>query len=502
MTRPFVWLSLAFMLGIGVDYGLGIPAWMIGTGVISLIALLFIFPSTQRFFVFCLAFLLLGMFVSQTQRMVPANQLSHYESLFSGEDITVTGTIISDPQARAKRTTFYFEAEEVRKPDVVLKTRSKIFVQVFGTLDGSYGEKWQISGRLHKPYDFQHGRFSYADYLKKHDVTEVFSVGRDQPKRLIDGQGAFFHKHIFQIRRNWAAVLHSSLPPVSAGFMREMLLGERSPLVSNFRAVLSRTGTVHILSIGGEHIGMMACLLWIILGVLCFSSRIHWAAMIIVLAVYAVMVDAQPPVVRAVEMFAVFAFGRVIERDNDAANSLGVAAFCILLFDPAALFDIGFQLSFACVASIFIFFPLLSGRLKQTQPNFYRGWRRRVVDVILVSFAVTIGTAGLVAWYFQMFSPVALLTNLLIIPLTTLAVWLGFAVILFGLCLPPAVFIFSTCLLAVLSLMAAASTLCDKIPLGCISLPMINLWQVLFYYIFLLLCYFTVTRLVKLISKS
>jgi competence protein ComEC len=106
-------------------------------------------------------------------------------------------------------------------------------------------------------------------------------------------------------------------------------------------------------------------------------------------------------------MFAVFAIGYIIEREADLLNSLAVAAFLILLWNPKQLFDPSFQLSFASIASIFIFAPKIEGILKAS--NY-------VTKGVSVSIAAWIGTWPIIASYFNIASPVSVIANLIVIP--------------------------------------------------------------------------------------
>ena len=100
---------------------------------------------------------------------------------------------------------------------------------------------------------------------------------------------------------------------------------------------------------------------------------------------------ASVSVVRAFVMVALVLVGRTLERPVDALNTLGVAAVAILVHRPAALFDVGFQLSFGAVAALVTLTPLLTSavpeRIGQSAPGMF------VAGSMATSVAATLGTA-------------------------------------------------------------------------------------------------------------
>ena len=117
----------------------------------------------------------------------------------------------------------------------------------------------------------------------------------------------------------------------------------------------------------------------------------------------------------------------LVKREADVYNSCAVALIFILVINPRQLFDIGFQLSFASVISIVYLYPKLksfisSGVLKIRYLRF-------LIEGCLVSLSAWLGTAGLVAYYFRIFSPVTVLANIFIVPLASLVTLCGFNLI-------------------------------------------------------------------------
>jgi competence protein ComEC len=139
------------------------------------------------------------------------------------------------------------------------------------------------------------------------------------------------------------------------------------------------------------------------------------------------LTGASNPVVRATIMFIVFMFAYYARRQPDVYNSCAAAALAIVSFNPAQIFDIGFQLSFSSVLAIAFFYPRLKVRLRLEKLNCL--WLRLPAEGCLVSLSAWLGTAGLIAFYFRMVSPITVAANLFIVPLAGLITLSGFSLL-------------------------------------------------------------------------
>jgi len=154
----------------------------------------------------------------------------------------------------------------------------------------------------------------------------------------------------------------------------------------------------------------------------------------VLLVIYCFLTGASNPVVRATVMGIVFLVAYFIKRDPDIYNSCALAAVFILSNNPNQLFDIGFQLSFVSVVSIIYLYPKIKSILRleslKVKPLQF------ILDGVLVSFSVWIGTMGLILYYFRIVSPITVVANVFIVPLATLITLCGFSLICAGIISP------------------------------------------------------------------
>ena len=153
---------------------------------------------------------------------------------------------------------------------------------------------------------------------------------------------------------------------------------------------------------------MVAAIFLFFFKILRIPKRYNLALTASALIFYSFVAGSNPPVIRATIIFVVFVLGYLIRRESDVLNSLSIAAFLILLSNPKELFDPSFQLSFTSVFSIILFAPKIEERLK-FKPAY-------LSKSISVSIAATVGVLPIVAKYFNIVSPIAIIANLIVIP--------------------------------------------------------------------------------------
>jgi len=184
------------------------------------------------------------------------------------------------------------------------------------------------------------------------------------------------------------------------GILEAMLLGYESDFDPELRQAYAETGVIHIVAISGGHVAM----LFFVVNSLLFWLRGKRARVFKYLLgtalvwVYVLVAGAPPSAVRSAVMFSIVALAFLARREGSALNTLCAAAFALLCYEPMWLFAVGFQLSFAAVLSLIIFYPPISRWV----------WSRwRVVNliwkVVAASLAAQILTAPMSVYYFHNF---------------------------------------------------------------------------------------------------
>jgi competence protein ComEC len=136
-----------------------------------------------------------------------------------------------------------------------------------------------------------------------------------------------------------------------ASMLTAMVTGDRSYLERGERQGFERTGSFHVLVVSGLHVGLIAALM--LAGVTRLRGNRSWTAIMtaLVVVMYAVFTGFGQPVQRALAMVLLYLAARAVFREKHALQAVGVAALCLLVWDPHALFDAGLQMTILTVVA-------------------------------------------------------------------------------------------------------------------------------------------------------
>ncbi len=259
-------------------------------------------------------------------------------------------------------------------------------------------------------------RISYQCRMTKNDwrvlsKNHSFSL-LNSSKALRDNLLASFHK----------AGIHGQEYAV----LSALVLGYDDEINKEIMAAFSASGTLHILSVSGMHVGIVFTALAFLFRKL-ENKKMWWMvrliAMILIIWFYAILTGMSPSVIRSAMMFSFILIGKSINRNSSIYNTLAASILVICVaFDPLILFEPGFQLSYFAVAGIAFIYPSIN-RWFYIRNKFLSG----IWSLIAVSVAAQLATFPISLYYFHQFPNYFIPANLLIIPVSTIAIFGGLA---------------------------------------------------------------------------
>ncbi|HEY8996033.1 MAG TPA: ComEC/Rec2 family competence protein [Lacunisphaera sp.] len=226
-----------------------------------------------------------------------------------------------------------------------------------------------------------------------------------------------------------------------------MLLGEKAVLNADQQNAFMRSGTFHIFSISGLHVGVIAAALHALAQSVRAPRRPAVFVTVAVLWLYVQVTGGGAPALRAFLMIAFLLSTRIFRLPGNSLAALTASALFTLLLDPLQLFSTGFQMSYSVVATLILMgAPLAERWQSRWQPFALRPrpeWRwqhhvisrlgRKALGAAAGCWAAFLASAASGIGFFGLFSPGSLPANLVIIPLSSLAIIAGFLALLAGL---------------------------------------------------------------------
>lgn len=283
------------------------------------------------------------------------------------------------------------------------------------------GESWRLRVRLRQPRPARNpGGFDEAAWLYRQHIVGVAEVqptvahSSDHNQRLSGGSGL----SLLTLRAQLANRLHALLGDgIAAGLLGALTIGDTGGLDKSDWRVFSATGTTHLITISGLHVGLVAALV----GTLTFviwarlpGFALRWpapqaaaAAGFIAAVCYAALAGLSVPTLRSLIMLALVLIAIILQRQAAGARVLALTLIGVVLTSPRTVLAPGTWLSFVAVAMLLY---SLSSRLRPAHP---------VRQLLQLQWMMTVALVPLILFWFQQFSLSALLVNLVTIPLFT-----------------------------------------------------------------------------------
>ena len=434
--RPFLGIAALFMLGIWIAER-GDIGYL--TSFLLLVFCLagycfFLFLQTKRkrrsqgFFVTFLA--LASIFMAGYVRRLQQNpendprHIIHQESSITAYD----GIVISDITTRKRSQAMILLVQRVRIKGQWREATGKVQCFFFNQkITGlRYGTKLRIQGApkaLEKPCNPH--VIDYNVLLRTQGIHHKHSPS----KKALEIRGyAYTHSLKAQILRLRHHLIHRAKnflrDKQTLGIVLALVLGDRSYLDQDVREVYTRSGVMHVLAVSGLHVGLLYALLLLLfylLGSLFRRPRQYYSLTLVCLWLYAFLTGLSPSVLRAVGMLSLFILARKLQRDFRLDNILGALAFFFCLYHPCILFDVGFQLSFIAVLSIFYLYKPVASLYKPKGRLLPYFWQMTAISLVAQT-----GTLPISLYYFHFFPTFFLFANWFMLPMTSLLLMLSF----------------------------------------------------------------------------
>ncbi len=285
------------------------------------------------------------------------------------------------------------------------------------------GDYLMLSGKLTTPDGANNpGDFNYRRYLKHKGVIQILDARYGSIIILPENKLSVF-RLAENLRDGCISIIQKFIKDKKAAAISEaLLLGYKNDLEAEQTEIFMKTGTLHVLAVSGMHAGLIFMILNFLTAALIRRKTgvfLQSAIILTALWLYIFMTGLSGSVIRAGVMCTLISLAGLFNRKQNIFNTIYASAFLMLACRPAFLFDPGFQLSYAAVAGIvFLYPPIRKHYINSPLPVRY------ILDLFSVTLCAQVFTLPLSLYYFNQFPVYFLLSNLLIIPVFTLLLFL------------------------------------------------------------------------------
>lgn len=404
---------------------------------------------------------------------------NHIANFIEDKKLTIIGTVLDkEYYSNQEKISLKVEVSQIEREDYNIKTQGLILVNTYlGDCPYEYGDVLKIKGRLEKPIGQKNfGEFDYELYLAREKVFTYLNIWQEKDiQKIGENDSNFLVSFSLSARDKIKEITKQTLPPPYNYLLVGMLLGEKSFIPSHLKEIFAEAGIMHILAVSGLHVGIIAMALLALLSMLKLPKKFKLFTLILILITYASITGFRPSVLRATIMFILLIGGKLINRSRNLNISLFFAGFLILLLNPLILYDAGFLLSF-----IVTFFIINLSPIFQELFSKIVAW---IKNPLAVSTAAWIGIFPLSAYFFTKVSIISIVSNILIIPLTVVAVILGFVTFFIGMASISLAGIVANINYLVLSLITLIAKSFSSLPFAFVYVAQPSILVIILYYL-------------------
>ena len=342
------------------------------------------------------------------------------------DEIILTGIVGEEPNIKDQNIRLIISEGQVSVLEKEINISEKIMVSVGLFPQFEYGDKIRIEGKLERPKNFlteTDRDFDYISFLAKDDI--FYQINFAQAEKISSGHGSFLKRILFTFKNSFIEKINNFIKEPESSLLAGLLLGAKNSLGQELQTDFRNAGVSHIVALSGYNITIVAMGIMTILAFLPRTVSLSFGAVGIIL--FAIMTGGSATVMRASIMALLVLLAKSTGRKYDITRALVLAGFFMLLQNPKILvFDISFQLSFLATLALILVSPLVEKKMIFITKEYH------LRELIVATVSTQIFVLPFLFYKMGLLSVFALFTNILILPVIPLIMFLGFLTGVFG----------------------------------------------------------------------
>lgn len=438
---PFIRLIIPLITGILVKLNIQfqIPIFALSAIIFFFIFLLIIFSGFKKLYTNYKIRWAFGIFFNLVLfsiglLLVDLNFSKVSKGTINQTDGYLLASVIEKPEIKEKSIKATLEIKAIGDKDQWIETNGKVLI--FFQKD-SASENIDVGDNiLFKPEISEKritgnpSEFNFEKYLTYHLISDQTYLKSANWKKINEKETGL-KLYAYEIRDKFLNIFKKyGISGNEYSVLSALTVGYTSELDSKIKHSYSSSGATHILSVSGLHVGIIFIVFNYLLK---FMEKIKYGKLIkaifliLFLWFYALLTGLSPSVLRSAAMLSFVIVGQSLNRKANIYNSITASAFILIIINPFIITDLGFQLSYLALISIIYFQPLIY--------NWFfikNKWLDKIWVLVSVSIAAQIVSTPISLFYFHQFPNYFLLTNILVVPMSTIIIYLALTLLAFS----------------------------------------------------------------------
>lgn len=408
-------------------------------------------------------------------------------SKFAGQAVQITGFVREEPQVKTMpngltQVRFVVDAEAVKVKGSAEKISGGLILTYYpkageGLPTVRIGDKISAGGNLKLLTNYNNpGQIDGVTRMKANGITARMSAGKQgiSVEAVDGGLWTKFLRGTAAIREHYRESMQAVMSREDAAAIFAMLFGGYAGLNPELVEDFATTGIVHILSVSGSHMSLVAAFAaWLCL-LLKFPRSLTFAVGVFLIGGYAILSGLLPQVLRSATMGVLIFFARTLDAEAEGARLLTLTAATMLINQPLLLFDVSFQLSFTATAGLMYLSEDLRNAMERL-PKFF-------ADAASMTIAAQLASLPVVVWYFNQISLSSVFANAFVMPLLEVVIVGGLIGGIIAWVVPIVGKIFFTVMAVTFGAGAELNRIFASLPFSAVQVPTLGFLAGAFYY--------------------
>lgn len=405
-------------------------------------------------------------------------KLEYFQNKYDEAEVEIIIKIV-DFKKQTEYSTQYLCKNEVGE---------KFLIYLPNEINADLGDVFYVKANFEKPaIKRNRGGFDYSKYIYSQNIygmLKVRDVNNIYKKEIAQ------NNIIYEIRKNIKGTFEKILPQDEFGIMTGILIGDTSYITKKTEESFKSSGITHLLAVSGSNIAYVILFTKFIFNKI-LGKRYSNYIVIIFVIVFMIVSGCTPSVVRATIMGCIIIIAEILSRKPNIYASISISAIIILTYNPLISFDVGFILSFGGTLGIVFLYE----RIKQGVINFYSIENTvllYIVETLSLTLAAQIILLPIMCYNFNSISSVAIIVNILVVPISGLVTILGFIIYISSLfCFPAAKFL-GYSIYILIRIVINIANFFSSLPFATVLVITPSIIWIIIYYIILVKIYFKI----------
>ena len=409
--RPICGIAIAFILGVIIQYYLRLPLRMLWVNMsiaLVLVMLFMYYKKNRQVMISLLISVVLFGALNLEYRYINENPIK----TFVNKRVEVIGDCIQ--KDIMDKSVYILNVNRIMYRGKSFDVKDRILLRIFRYEGKSLNnKKIVVRGNLELPSPSRNPRmFNYNLYLRTQGIHTILNTRYNNIEVMDTGDIPLYLKLRHGIKSYIYNETFEKFPGIEGKVALSIAFGDKKILDEDLYEFFQESGTAHALAVSGLHFGILFMFINFILNRLKLREKYKAFISLFIIWCFAILVGFTPSVIRASSMITLFAISNIMNRRYDLFSSLGFICLLSVLINPFIIFNVGFQLSFLAVTSIGLFYKPIYERL-DLLPDFLR-------KIVATTLSAQIGTSLIIAYHFNIFSPIALILNIPVVLLVSI----------------------------------------------------------------------------------